>query len=46
MSGEDFRRLRKLIGVTQSQFASLLDVDVKTVSRIERGYCRISARMA
>ncbi|EFB7459249.1 TPA: helix-turn-helix domain-containing protein [Escherichia coli] len=46
LSGEDFRRLRKLIGVTQSQFASLLDVDVKTVSRIERGYCRISARMA
>ena len=46
LSGEDFRRLRKLIGVTQSQFASLLDVDVKTVSRIERGYCRISTRMA
>lgn len=46
LSEGDFKAVRKTIGISQAEFASLLDVDIKTVSRIERGHCRINARMA
>lgn len=46
LSGDNFRQVRKLIGLTQVQLGDLLGVNAKTISRIECGYSPVSLPMA
>ena len=40
MSGEELKAIRGQLGVTQTQLAMALEIDVSTLSRYERGVLR------
>ena len=45
MTGPELRTLRLCHGLTQDALATLLGYDQRTISHMERGYCRVNPRV-